>query len=96
MKPHVKNYMKFFGYGEQDIILCACCSAIAVDLHHIHIKGMGGRKTYEYNGETLDIDGVKNIIALCRNCHNRAHGGTFTKNYLYKIHYNSILKHGKS
>lgn len=62
MKRHVKNYLKAEGYGIQDIILCEKCGSVAVDIHHIKYKSQGG---------TDDRD---NLIALCRDCHNEAHG----------------------
>ena len=52
--------MNHFGYGEQDIILCEACQSKAVDIHHIHGRGK-------------DKDVIKNLIALCRKCHDRAH-----------------------
>lgn len=92
MKRHTKNYFKYFGYGEQDRILCEMCNCIAVDLHHIHIKGMGGRKTYQENGKTYDIDAVENIIALCRKCHQQAHSGDITKGQLILRHKYTMLE----
>jgi 5-methylcytosine-specific restriction endonuclease McrA len=62
MKRHVKNYLKAHGYGEQDIIPCEKCGAVAVDIHHKKFKSQGG------------TDDVENLIALCRKCHDRAHG----------------------
>ena len=62
MKKHVKNYMRHYGYGEQDIILCEKCGQVAVDIHHKKLKSQGG---------TDDMD---NLIALCRRCHNIEHG----------------------
>jgi len=64
MKKHVKNYMKAYGYGEQDIIVCEKCPKIAVDIHHIQNKSQGG------------TDEVDNLIALCRKCHRKAHNLT--------------------
>jgi 5-methylcytosine-specific restriction endonuclease McrA len=62
MKRHVKNYLKAHGYGEQDIIPCEECGGVAVDIHHKKFKSQGG------------TDDVENLIALCRKCHDRAHG----------------------
>jgi len=62
MKKHVKNYLKHYGYGEQDIILCEECGDVAVDIHHKVFKSNGGS------------DEVENLTALCRNCHEIAHG----------------------
>jgi 5-methylcytosine-specific restriction endonuclease McrA len=61
MKKHVKNYMRHYKYGEQDIIFCGCGQQ-AVDIHHIKLKSCGG------------TDDVENLIALCRKCHDKAHG----------------------
>lgn len=88
--------MEFFGLGEQDVILCERCNQEAVDLHHIHIKGMGGRKTYEWRGEIMDINGVENIIALCRDCHVEAHSGKLDVWHLYKLQEIRIFNHDKS
>lgn len=73
MKIHVKTYMDHFGYGIDDIILCEFCTKVSVDIHHIHAKQMGGRKTFEHNGKTYDINDINNLIALCRNDHDKAH-----------------------
>ena len=62
MKKHVKNYMKHHGYGEQDVILCEKCNAVANDIHHKKFKSQGG------------TDKVDNLIAVCRACHNELHG----------------------
>jgi hypothetical protein len=42
MKNHTKIYFKHFGYDTSDTIYCEVCNAVAVDLHHIEAKGMGG------------------------------------------------------
>ena len=60
MKRHVKIYLRFFGYGEEDFIPCEVCGAKAVDIHHIDCRGMGGSK---------EKDDVENLMALCRSCH---------------------------
>ena len=63
MKPHVRNYFKAFGYDSSSVILCECgCQRIAVDLHHVIPRSLGG------------TDEATNIIALSRECHNKAHG----------------------
>jgi len=59
---HGKVYAKFFGYGEQDVIMCENCrSKIASEIHHILFKSQRGK------------DVIENLIALCKRCHNRAH-----------------------
>ena len=61
MKKHIKNYMKYWGVGEQDIILCEVCGKQATDIHHIQYKSQGG------------ADDFDNLIGLCRECHDCAH-----------------------
>lgn len=61
IKKHTKNYLKQYSYGEQDVILCEQCGAVAVDIHHKTKKSQGG------------ADDVENLIALCRKCHDKEH-----------------------
>jgi len=82
MTRHVRIYMDYFGYGEQDIILCEVCGQRAVDIHHIEGRGKGK-------------DVISNLIALCRKCHNSAHGLEKTylhKDVIHKIH-EKVYKH---
>lgn len=82
MTRHVRIYMDYFGYGEQDIILCEVCGQRAVDIHHIDGRGKGK-------------DVISNLIALCRKCHNAAHGLEKTylhKDVIHKIH-EKVYKH---
>lgn len=67
-------YFKYFGYGEQDKILCEMCHNLAVDIHHIIYKSRGGK------------DEIENLIALCRDCHNLAHDEKLDKETLQYIH----------
>lgn len=86
MKKHIKIYFDFFNYGEQDKIPCELCQCISVDCHHIFPKKMGGHKTYEHNGKTFDIEDISNIIALCRDCHLKAHDNKIDKGTLMLAH----------
>lgn len=61
MKKYKKIYFDFHDFGEQDIILCENCEKLAVDIHHIIFKSQCG------------TDKIENLIALCRECHNKAH-----------------------
>jgi len=83
MKKHTKIYYNYFGYGIDDIILCENCGRKSVDIHHIQPKGMGGSKTK---------DTIENLIALCRNCHNQAHEGILSKQYLRIVHEHNLIK----
>ena len=65
MKKHVKIYLDHFGYGEQDFIPCENlnCGCLAVDIHHLSKRGMGGSK---------EKDNIENLAALCRKCHEKS------------------------
>jgi 5-methylcytosine-specific restriction endonuclease McrA len=70
MRPHVKNYLKAFGYDEADTILCEKCGTKAVDIHHIEFRSRFGRK------RNAERDAPENLVALCRTCHEAAHTNT--------------------
>lgn len=59
MKHHTKIY---FDYFKTDTPLCEIpeCGKLAVDIHHIKNRGMGGSKTK---------DNIENLMALCREHH---------------------------
>jgi 5-methylcytosine-specific restriction protein A len=61
MKKYIKNYLKFHNIGEQDILICEECGAVAHDLHHIKKRSQGG------------TDEVNNLKSLCRVCHEQYH-----------------------
>ena len=60
MKKHTRIYLDAMGYDESDFIPCEMCGQRAVDIHHIHARGMGGSDTKDY---------IENLMALCRACH---------------------------
>ncbi|MFY0655047.1 MAG: HNH endonuclease [Cyclobacteriaceae bacterium] len=64
MKIHTKIYLKYFGYTIADFIPCEICGAKSVDIHHLIFKKMGGSKLLDY---------IENLIAVCRDCHNKCH-----------------------
>ena len=64
MKKHIKVFLKYWGLGEQDFIVCLGCEkAQATDVHHVSKRQMGGSKK-------KDIP--TNLAPLCRVCHTRA------------------------
>jgi len=77
MQKHTRIYMKYFDYGEQDVILCEVCQCQACDIHHINGRGKGK-------------DVIKNLMALCRDCHTKAHEGKLSKSELQYIHNNFL------
>ena len=69
MMPHTKIYLQHFGFGIDDFIPCEVCGAKSVDIHHI--QGRGKNKNV-----------IINLVAVCRKCHDAAHG--LEKTYLHK------------
>lgn len=64
MKKYKKIFFDFWGYGEQDFILCMGCEkAEAVDIHHLSPRGSGGSK---------HKDIPSNLAPVCRSCHWKA------------------------
>jgi predicted metal-binding protein len=82
MQAHTKIYMKYFDYGESDIILCEACHRVAQDIHHINGRGKG-----------KDI--IPNLMALCRLCHSKVHEGKINNGDLQYIHNNFLAGNRK-
>ena len=78
MQRHTKLYFDAHNidYDEQtgwhDFIACKVCGMTAQDLHHIEKRIKGVKR----------LDEPDNIIPLCRSCHDKAHAGVLTKNFL--------------
>ena len=85
MKTHTKIYLKHFGYSETDFIPCEVCGNIAVVIHHIECRGMGGTK---------QKDSIENLMALCRADHLKYGDKKQWKDWLKNIHQAKINKHG--
>ncbi len=84
MKAHVANYLKFLGYGEQDIVPSEISGSPSCDLHHVIWRSQGGS------------DEVENIIALTRQEHDRAHFKCepyLTREELQKVHQRFMENH---
>ena len=80
MKRHVKIYLKEKRDTTADTIMCEIqstgCETVAVDIHHIEPRGMGGSKSKDVN---------ENLIAGCRFCHDLAEAGGVSKDKLKQI-----------
>jgi len=80
MKKHIKIYLESNHLTTADTILCEIraegCESIAVDIHHIDPRGMGGDKTK---------DVPENLIAGCRPCHEKAEAGEIEREVLKDI-----------
>lgn len=63
MKNHTKVYLEHFGFDVGDFIPCEITGNMAVDVHHITARGMGGRPKNS-------MDTPENLMALARKWHN--------------------------
>ena len=80
MKKHTQIYLDHFGYSGYEFMPCECCGSACVDVHHIEPRSKFG-KTMKWLQ-----DAIENLIGLCRICHDKAHDGTYDKEYLKEIH----------
>ena len=80
MKKHVKIYREYFGYGEQDVVPCELCGRPAADIHHIKFKSRGG------------TDEIENLMALCREHHDKAHSHEIKAEILWARHYDFLRR----
>ena len=78
MKKHIKIYLKYFDYGEQDFIPSEVSGGRAADIHHIIFRSHGGK------------DEIENLIALTRAEHELAHNNPTYNEKLKEIHRNKI------
>ena len=83
MKKHVKIYMDYHDYVLDDVILCTACGSVAVDIHHLEGRKMGGSKNKDF---------IENLIALCRRCHIKAETDKNFNNQLKEL---NKKKHSK-
>ena len=89
-QKHITVYRKFFSIGDQDATPpCEMnCGNQMNDIHHIHSRGLKG---FDYDGKHYDINDILNLIGLCRNCHEKAHGGGLTKDQLFVRHEGAMM-----
>lgn len=83
MKKHTKVYLDYFGYGEDDFIPSEISGYRAVDINHIHCRGMGGSN---------NKDNIENLMAMTREEHDKYGDKKQYLEYLQTIHDN-FLKH---
>lgn len=81
MVKYKKIYLDYFGLDISDYIGCEICSRPAVDIHHIEAKGMGGSKKKDY---------IENLIAVCRECHNKCHASKDYNSMAKEKHLSSL------
>lgn len=73
MKRYKHNYINSLGLTSADVILCEVCGTVAVDVHHVTPRSLGG------------TDEPSNLIALCRSDHSDAHSGELERGYLQGV-----------
>ena len=83
MQRHTLNYLQGMGFDTSDTILCEVCGKVAVDIHHINARGMGGSNT---------ADVIENLMGLCRKCHIEYGDKKQYKEFLKDIHANNYGK----
>jgi 5-methylcytosine-specific restriction endonuclease McrA len=86
LKKHTKVYFNHFKLSIADRPLCEICGDVAVDIHHIKARGMGG----DPSGKSDDIN---NLMALCRYCHDKYGDRKQYFEYLHDVH-NAVLNAG--
>lgn len=86
MKNHTKVYLEHFGFDTETFVPCEVCGAKAVDIHHIHRRGMGGSKSADHIG---------NLMAVCRICHIKYGDLKKYKDFLVEVHQDYVAKNAQ-
>lgn len=60
MVKYKQTYINHFGYFVGEWIACEICGKTSIDIHHI-------------DGRVKAKDEIENLIAVCRECHNKCH-----------------------
>lgn len=76
MKSYTKVYLQFFGLTTADFIPCEVCGMRSVDIHHIKARSLHSKLLNE----------IKNLMALCRVCHDRYGDRIGDLDFLQQIH----------
>lgn len=79
MKKYIKTYKDYFGYCDDEPVICEWCNKNkAVDVHHI-----------KFRSQKKD-DTIGNLAGLCRICHNNCHKKLISSEALFKKHKQKI------
>ena len=89
MKDYKKLFSRYWGYEDQTPICWGCNQAVAVDIHHIEPKRMGGVQQNRLNR-------IDNLFAVCRKCHTLAHKNKSVNEEFKKILQERILLREKN
>ena len=88
MQKHIKNYLSYYWVDNPDELRCEVCWMKATDIHHIKFRSSFWKNKKD------EQDNIKNLIALCRFDHDKAHwignNGKFSAEELQEIHINNL------
>jgi len=87
VKKHIKIYLDYFGYAEDEFMPCEICGKRVSDVHHIECRGRGGSKEKDY---------IENLMGVCRVCHNEYGDKKQHLEMLQKIHLLFMKIHGRN
>lgn len=76
MQSYTKAYLKELSRDETDFIPCEICGAKGTEIHHI----MARSKFREL------LDDIRNLMAICRSCHEQYGDRKYLVPMLLKIH----------
>jgi hypothetical protein len=82
MTGYIKAFLRFFGNPTEIYCLYYGCGKPAVDVTHIHRKGMGGTKLWDF---------IENLMPSCRDCHQKYGDKKQYKLDLYETNVKNIL-----
>ena len=77
-RDYKQVYLEYFHLDKTDFIACENCGKPANDIHHLTFRSQGGK------------DNIENLIAVCRDCHNKAHNSKEFNEKLRKIHLSKL------
>jgi hypothetical protein len=78
MRKYVKFYLEQIYGDTTEVPLCELCGSIAVDVHHIYRRGMGGSK---------QRDKIELLMGLCRIHHEEFGDKKQHYDYLFDKHF---------
>lgn len=82
MQRHTKIYMNHFDYKGDEFIPCEFCGGKACDIHHV-------------DGRGKDKDIIKNLMAVCRRCHDMIHNTSKISKSEAQYAHNNFLTNNK-
>ena len=89
MKKYTRLYLDFFGFQIPEDCVCEIpdCNLPAVDINHINARGMGGNPKG-------DKDQIENLMAMCRNHHNKFGDSPQHKPMMVEVHLEYMKRNG--